>query len=117
MELDPMFIKRVDAIENEHVNVDVQIQGRAKSLYQGDRTGTRTTGDLEPGTLRKIGLDGANDDGKTAAESIGLIGEKQAQGPGETQHPLPDRYRRNDMIDQVRSGLGKYLLVKGLIRN
>ncbi len=39
MELDPLFIKRVDAIENEHVNVDIQIQGRAKSLYQGDRTG------------------------------------------------------------------------------
>ena len=35
MELDPMFIKRVDAIENEHVNMDIQIQGTAAKGRKG----------------------------------------------------------------------------------
>ncbi len=35
-------LKGIGPIEEQHVQVDVQVQGRAETLDQGDRAGTRT---------------------------------------------------------------------------
>ena len=53
----------------------------------------------------EIGLDGADDDRKTAAECVGPAGEEQPQWPGEAENPLTHRYFRNDVVDQMRRRL------------
>lgn len=105
VELDAVVFEGVDAVENQHVEMNIKIESTTEALYQGNGTGTSATGHLETCSLGEIGLDGPKDDGKTTAEDIRAVGEEQTQGPGETQHPLPNRYRGNDMIDQMCCGL------------
>ena len=44
----PFIVERVDAIHEEHVQVDVDVQRRAESLDEGDGSGTRTGATRNP---------------------------------------------------------------------
>ena len=48
--------------------------------------------------MGQVGLDGANDDGETVTERVGVAGEEQTQSPGRAQHPLAYRYFREDVV-------------------
>jgi hypothetical protein len=71
------------------------------AINRRDDAGARAAAGREACPAGKIGLDGANDDRKTAAERIGPAGEEQAQGPGEAENPLTHRHFREDVIDQM----------------
>ena len=61
-----------------------------EQTFEGPRVGrpdARTAACREACPAGKIGLDGADDDRKTAAKRLGLTGEEQAQGPGEAENP------------------------------
>ena len=85
--------------------MDVQIERTAKTLDEGDDAGARAAAGREPRAAGEIGLDGVDDDRKTAAERVGPAGEEQAQWPGEAENPLTDGHFRNDVVDQVRRRL------------
>ena len=55
----------------------------------------------QPCPIGQIGLDGADDDGQTATERVGVTGEEQTQRPGKAQHPLAYRYFRGDVVNEV----------------
>ena len=42
VEAGPFIVERVDAIDEEHMQVDVEVQRRAESLDEGDGAGART---------------------------------------------------------------------------
>jgi len=87
------------------VQVDVQVQGAAEPLDQGDNAGSGAAAGRESGPVGQIGLDRTDDDRETAAECIRPAGEEQAQWPGEAENPLTHRHFREDMVDQVRRRL------------
>ena len=105
MEPRSVLLQRIDPVQDQHVQVDVQVQRAAKTLDEGHDPGARTAAGRESCPAGEIGLDGADDDRKTAAECVGPAGEEQAQGPGEAENPLTHRHIRNDVVDQMRRRL------------
>jgi len=69
------------------------------AINQRDDAGARAAAGGKACPAGEIGLDGADDDRKTAAERVGPAGEEQAQWPGEAEHPLSDGHFRNDVVD------------------
>jgi hypothetical protein len=55
--------------------------------------------------MDQVGLDGADDDVETAAQSLGPGREGHPERPGEAQHSLPHGDVRYDMIHEVRGRL------------
>jgi hypothetical protein len=60
---------------------------------------------LEPGSVQQMARDHALHHMQHRRDQLGLCNQKQAQGYGQRQHPLPHRHVRNDVVDQVRRGL------------
>lgn len=56
------------AIQNQDVAVDVQLQGTAETLDEGDDAGARAAAGREARPAGKVGLDGTDDDRNTAPE-------------------------------------------------
>ena len=54
-----VVIERVDAIQNDHVEVHVEIQGRPKSLDEDNDAGSGAALTGETGTVDEIGFDGS----------------------------------------------------------
>ena len=101
MESRSVPFQRIYTVQNQHVQVDIEVQGAAETLDQGDDPGACAGAGGESCPMGQIGLDGPDDDCEAAAKRIGLAGEEQAQGPGEAQYPLTHRHFRNDVIDQM----------------
>ena len=85
-----VLLQRIDPIQNQHVQVDVQIECTAETLDQGDNTGSGAAAGSEPRPVGQIGLDGPDDDCEAAPKRVRPAGEEQAQRPGEAC----DRARR-----------------------
>ncbi len=64
METRCVVIEIVDAIQGEHVEVNIEIQGRPKSPDEGDDAGSGTALTGETGTVDKIGFAGSGNDPK-----------------------------------------------------
>ena len=75
MESGAVLFHGVDAVQDQHVQMDVQIECAAETLDQRDDSGSGARGGHEPRSAGKVGLDGADDDGKTTAERIRPTGE------------------------------------------
>jgi hypothetical protein len=87
------------------VQVHVQTGRTAETLDQGDHSGAGTGADSESCPAGEIGLDGADDDCKTAPERVRPAGEQQTQWPRETQDPLSHWHFWKDMVDQMSGSL------------
>ena len=92
------------SVEHQTVQMDVQVSGRAESLYQRDRAGVGC-GALQASLLAQKPRDDAVDDAQHRREQLGVYHEQQGPRGRKRQHPLPDRHARDDLIDQVRSAL------------
>lgn len=101
---DAVFVLRVNAVEKQHVKMNVQVQCRAEALNQGDSPGMGSTL-VEPGLLDQVGGHRAIDDLQHFAHHGGLLGKQKTQFVGETQHPLPDGLFRQHFINQQGGGL------------
>jgi len=58
METRCFVIERVDTIQNNHVQVNIEIQSRPKSLDKGDDAGSGATSSGETGSVDEVGLEG-----------------------------------------------------------
>ena len=81
--------------------MNIQVQGAAEALDEGDDAGPCAIGGLQARALCQVGLDGASDHGQATAQSLRAAREEHAQRPGEAQHPLANRYTRDNVIDQM----------------
>jgi hypothetical protein len=100
-----VLLQGIDPIQNQHMQVDVQVQGGAEPLDQGNNSRSSAAAGRESCPVGQISLDGANDDREAAAERVRSTGEQQAEWPGEAQDPLANGYFRKDMVDEVSRGL------------
>jgi hypothetical protein len=98
--------ERVDAVDDEHVQVDVEVQRRAESLDEGDGSGAGAGAHAQSGATGEEGGDCPVDDGKDLGEDRGARREQEPQRVGERHHPLADRLLGQDVVDEMRGGLG-----------
>jgi len=101
----------VDAVEEKHVKVNVEVQRRAEALDEGDRPGLGAGGDGESGLLDEVCGDGAVHHAQDLAQDLRLGGEQEAQRVGEGQPHrrwgthMTDGLFRKDVIDQMGGAL------------
>lgn len=62
------------------MQVGAQIECTTETLNERDDPGARAAASREPRPVGKIGLDGADDDGKTAIERVRLACEASLSG-------------------------------------
>ena len=100
----PWSFEGVDAVEEEHVEVNVQVERGAETLDQGHCTGIRAGGNGESALLDEEGRDGAVDDRlksgppRRLSIGIGLGPRADRQRPGE-------RLRTGRLLCRVRRQL------------
>ena len=83
--------------------MDVQIEGRAKTLAEGHGRGFEPFVAEHSGVLTLPALDLLDDDAADGRERLGFGGEQQAQLERDGQDPLPQgEFRRGHVVDQVR---------------
>jgi len=95
----------VHAVEPQHVKVDIQVERAAEALDQRHRAALRD-GAVNARLSRQPSCDHAMHDAQHRADGVGLAGEQEAQGIGNTQHPLPQRARAEHLFRQVKRTLG-----------
>ena len=64
-----------------------------------------TQAGLETGVVQQVPRDDALHHLQHQRDQLGLRGQQHAQWDRRPQHPLPHRYVRDDMVDEVRHGL------------
>ena len=73
----PFIVERVDAIDEEHVQVDVEVQRRAESLDEGDGSGAGTGAHAQSGVADEEGGDRPVDDAQDLGEHRGAGREQK----------------------------------------
>ena len=104
VEAGPFLFERVDAVDDEHVQVDVEVQRRTEALDEGDGSGAGTGAHAQSGATGEEGGDCPVDDGKDLGEDRGARREQEPQREGERHHPLADRLLGQDVVDEMRGG-------------
>ena len=104
MEPQPSFcILRVDAIEHERMKMHVEIQGIAEALHEGDGAALRVAAaSAQPRPPSQRAEHGAHEEAEHRTRERAVVGQAVAQREGQREHPLPNRRRRKDVIDQMR---------------
>jgi hypothetical protein len=103
---DTRGVTREYAVEHQGVDVDVQIERPPESLDDRDGASARL---LQAGGARVVpqqAEDGFKKDGGDLAAPVVVPREPVPQPVRETQHPLPDRDVREDVIHQMRGAFG-----------
>ena len=99
----PARPRRVDTVEHERVEVDVQVEGIPETLHERDRSALSTRdAPMFPRTAPERSEDRMHEDCEDGARELGVIGQAIAESEGEREHPLADGDHREDAIDQVR---------------
>ena len=73
----PFIVERVDAIDEEHVQVDVEVQRRAESLDEGDGSGAGAGAHAQSGAADEEGGDRPVDDTQDLGEHRGAGREQE----------------------------------------
>lgn len=80
----------IHPVQKQHVEMDVQVQGRAEALDQGDRpSGSFLAG--QSGLPGQVGGDRPGHDTQHPAHQLRVGGKEEAQRERDGQHPLADR--------------------------
>ncbi len=98
---------RIDAVERQRVEVDVQVERVAEALHEGDRAAAAVH-DSE--VLARATAQGPEDRAhvkrEDGAAQAGVIRHPQAQRPGQREHPLANGDLGQEAVDEVRSRVG-----------
>ena len=95
----------VDAVEQEHMEVHVQVQRAAEALDQGHRPSPRVL-PREPGLGDQVRGETAVDDAERRAHDLGVVGEQEPERVRHAQHPLAHGPFGEDLVDEVGGALG-----------
>jgi hypothetical protein len=94
---------RVDAVEQQRVEVDVQVEGVAEALDEGDRAALAVDdAPLLARTPLERREDRAHEDSQHGARERRVVGEAVAEREGQREHPLPHGNLGQHPLDQVR---------------
>jgi hypothetical protein len=102
---------REDAVSDAGVELDVAVESGAEAVEEGDGAEPGLHGwRLVPvarhaGRLAEKSFHLVEEDRGECRDGLGAVGEKHAQPLGHRDHPLPDGYRRDDVVNEVGHGL------------
>ncbi len=103
----PFGAAGVDAIEDERVEVEVQIQRVAEALHEGDGAALAAR---EPPLLSRSaperGEDRAHEDGEDQARKARVVGEAVAERKGQREHPLAHGHLGQHAVDEMGGRVG-----------
>ena len=89
------------AVDDRAVKVQVRIERRAEAVDEGDRAETR--GGAQTRAVRaQAGLHRAQERTQSGTLQVGIALPAIAQALGHRKHPLPQRQRGQDVIDEMR---------------
>jgi hypothetical protein len=91
--------RQIHAIEEDHVEVDVQVQRGAKALHQCHRAGV-ARGAGKAGFVQKMPAYRAVHGAENQRQRIRVRSQQEPQGIRQRQHPLPQRTLRQHLIGQ-----------------
>ena len=77
VEAGPFLFERVDAIDEQHVQGDVEVQCRAEALDEGDGSGAGTGAHAQSGAADEEGGDCSIDDAQNLGEHRGACREQE----------------------------------------
>jgi hypothetical protein len=103
----PVRPRRVDAVDQQWVEVDVQVEGVAEALHEGDRTALAA--DYPPLLERppsQRGEDRPNEDAQYRTRERRVVSEPVAEREGQREHPLPDGGLWQHTVHQVSGRIG-----------
>ena len=83
----------------------VEVGRRPKTLDQRDGAAVGFLG-LEPSLAEQMARDHPVHHLQHRSHQLGLCGQQQAQRDRQRQHPLAHRHMGDDVVDQMRCGLG-----------
>jgi hypothetical protein len=88
------------------VEVEVQVESRAEALEEGHCAALfGAQAPVPPNAPAKLCEERPQEHAKDLAREAGVVGAAVAQGVGEGEDPLADRYLGEDAIDEVRGGV------------
>ncbi len=97
---------RVGAVQGEGVEVEVQVQRRPEALDASHRAALiRSHSPSSPNAPAKLCEERAQEGSQHLARELRVVGTAITKGVGKREHPLPDRYLREDAIHEVRGGI------------
>jgi hypothetical protein len=101
------IVLTVDAVEHQHMQVDIQIQGVAKPLHEGDGSALRVrdSGVLANPTSERS-KDRLHKDAEDFAHKACVICQAVAKGERERENPLAYGNLGENTIDKMRCGVG-----------
>jgi len=91
----------IHPVEEQHMEVNIQIQRTAKTLDQRDRAGVRRLM-RQSGLLDQVRSNHPVNDAEHLAHDRRAAGEQETQWKRKTQHPLAHRLFRENLIHQQR---------------
>ncbi len=97
-----------DAVERQRVEVDVQVQGVAEALDEGDRARAEScrASPAPPGAAAHRPGDRADEGAQHVGRQRGVVRQAVTQRHGQRQHPLAHGHPGQHAIDEVRGGVG-----------
>jgi len=97
---------RVDAIEHEHVEMWIELQGRIESLHETDRARLACGDSMALGVARHPREHSAQEDPAHAREQLRLVGKCETDVVRKRQDPLAHGDLRDHGVDEMRRRLG-----------
>jgi len=101
------IVLTVDAVEHQHMEVDIQIQGAAKPLHEGNGAALRAqdSGGLA-GPTSERSKNRLHKDAEDFADKACVICQAVAKGERERENPLAYGNLGENTIDKMRCGVG-----------
>ncbi len=97
----------VDAVEEQRVEVDVQVQRVAEALHEGDRAALAADhAPLPARTSAEGGEDSPHEDTQHGARERSIVGKAVAQPERKREHPLSHGHLGEDAVYQVCGRVG-----------
>lgn len=96
----------IDAIQLQHMKMQVQIEGIAKALHKGDGAASNLpVGGSETCPTPERTEDRVHEDVQDFTNQKCIVSQAKAQREGKRQYPLTNRHLRDDLIDKVGGGV------------
>jgi hypothetical protein len=97
--------RRVDALQDECVEVRIEIERAPEALQDTHRARAAAWDSQQSGATLVEGEDRPQEDAARDGREVRISGEQETKGKGEGQNPLPHGNFGQDPIDQLRGAL------------
>lgn len=107
----------INPIDGQHVQVQIQIQSRTETLYEGHGAALRIRqGVALAGPANQRAKNSSGENAENIADQPGIVGQAVAQRPRKRQYPLPDGDQRKYTVDEMGGRIGHPTATTGIAK-